>query len=143
MDQNIFNFTKNVILNGMPTGMLVTKGPININVGHWQTQTYDHNIDIWNTLKTKICPVTINILEFDDSMTYQEASLFINQNKFELIDRRSFFVYCIIVNKLKVDNSFRNMMASNEFQMDKFETEIITDGYSIFINNLMKNILYI
>lgn len=143
MTQNIFNFTKQVILNGMPSGMLVTKDPVNIDVGHWQTQTYDNNTDIWNTLKIKICPVTINILEFDDSMSYEDACSFIHRNKFELIDRQSFFVYCIIINKLKVDNSFRNMMSSNEFQMDKFETEIITDGYSIFINNFMKNILYI
>jgi hypothetical protein len=52
-------------------------------------------------------------------------------------------IYCIVINNAKVDESLRKMLSANEFQMDKFESEIITDGYSIFINNFIKNILYL
>lgn len=143
MKSNIFEFTRDVVLNGMPSGMLATKSEIDFDIGGWQHKSYDNDNDVRNILKMKHCSSTINILEFDLSAIPNDIFKFMSENKFELLDRNAFFVYCIVIDKLIVDNSLERTMKSNSFAMDRFSTQIVVEDKSIFINDFIKNILYL
>lgn len=143
MHINTFNFVKDVVLNGMPSGMLVTKNPVDFNVGYWQHKYYGSNVDVRSNMLRVRCSNTVNILEFDESSTFESISMFVSANKYETIGRYAFNVNCIVLYRVMVNDNIRKVLASNKLLMDNFSTEISIDNFSVFINDFIKNILYL
>jgi hypothetical protein len=143
MQSNTFKFVKDVVLNRMPSGMLVTKSPVDFDIGCWQHKYYSHNIDVRSSMLRMRCSNTVNILEFDESSTVDTISTFILANRYETIGRYAFNVNCIILYKNIVNDTIRNIMSGNKLLVDRFSTEISIDNYSVFINDFIKSILYI
>jgi hypothetical protein len=143
MTQNVFTFIKLAILNGMPSGLLVTKNEINLDIGYWQHKSYENDSYIIQSLSQKWCSKTINIFEFSESTSKENIIQFLNKNKFIDIGRLFIHIYCLVFPKRVVDEPLRKMLKSNVLSMDNFSIEISVDEYSIFVNDFIKNILFL
>ncbi len=78
--KHIFDYTKNNILRGMPSGNLVIKSPVDYDIGYWSYKTYDNDVDIRNNLRNKWCSTVINLFIFNDDTQYETVENFFNSN---------------------------------------------------------------
>ena len=81
--KSVFDYTKDNILKGMPSGNLVVKSEINYDIGFWQYKTYDANSDIRNILRSKWCSTVINLFIFDETTQFDTVEKFFDSNLYE------------------------------------------------------------
>lgn len=140
MNQDTFEFTKRLILKNMPSGLIATKSPIMYDIGLWRNEVYKQNEDITSILSVK-CSKTINIFGWDESATQDNILAFITDNRFEKKIRHFYFIYTYIFPKTILTDIIRNELSNNALMIDTFGIEISVDGYVIFVNNFIRNML--
>lgn len=142
MTKNIFDFTRNSILNGMPAGMLVTKDPVDFDIGYWQNKTYESYV-IRDILAKKHCSNTVNILCFDKTTPYENVLKCIVDNDYFVHERKAFHIYTMIFDKETINESIRKELISHKLFVNNFSTEISVETHSIFICDYVKPLLYL
>lgn len=140
--KELFDYIKNDILHGMPSGCLVTKDAANFDIGMWQNKTYDYPSQIYSYLRLKWTPHTINIMLLDDSCTAPELIKFVEDNSFESKWRAIYLVYCIAIRSEKVTPDLCHFLKTQKYIMNAFSQKIIYQDYTIFVCDLVQNLLY-
>lgn len=138
----IFNFVKNEILKEMPSGLLVTQSDINYDIGYWQHKTYENNNLIFEYLRGKWCPSTINLLIMNDDATNENFIKYLKDNSFEKGQRSTYLTYCISIKTSILTNQVIEFSRSNRFLMSNYSNRINFEEYTIFINDFVKHLLY-
>ena len=141
MNKELFDYIKNNILRGMPSGNLVTKNLVDFNIELWQNKSYDSSINIRGSLRRKWCSKTINIFYIDDICS-DNIIQFLKENDFSLLGRDSYFVYCIAFKTELLNNELKLEFVRSIFPMSKYSNNIIFNEYYIAINDFIKNILF-
>ena len=89
--KNIFDYTKNTILQGMPAGNLVVKSPIDYDIGGWSYKTYDSEDNIRENLRNKWCSTIINLFIFDKDIQFEHVKNFMIE--YLSLDIKQFIIY--------------------------------------------------
>ena len=141
--KEIFDFVKDNILRGMPTGQIVTLTPPLFSIEHWQSKTYDDNNKIKDNLKGKWTSTLINIMILDPNISEAQLKKFMDENDFKKYGRHIFLIYCLIIETTKVNENIKHILIDTELTINRFSTIINHGAYSIFVNDFIKDILYI
>lgn len=139
--KNIFNYTKNNILQEMPAGNLVVKSPIDFDIGGWSYKTYDHKNNIRENLKNKWCSTIINLFIFDEDVQYEEVKDFFESNLYEKNGRNSFLIYCLAVPTSISLEVTQLLNLKQKFISDTYSNQFHVDDYVIYVNDFVKNII--
>ena len=142
--KELFKYVKDEILHGMPSGCLVTKDAVNFDVGMWQHKTYDVPVDIYGYLRSKWTPHTINLLIVDgtDDTTRNNLVKFIDVNSFETKWRSTYLVYCIAIKTICVTNELCHILKTKKYVFNSYHQKVIYGEYTIFVCDLIQNVLY-
>ncbi len=139
--KHIFDYTKNNILRGMPSGNLVIKSPVDYDIGYWSYKTYDNDVDIRNNLRNKWCSTVINLFIFNDDTQYETVENFFNSNLYEKHGRHSYLIYCLAVPSLLSIDVTKLLNSNQKFISDTYSNKFECDNYVIYLNNFVKNII--
>jgi hypothetical protein len=139
--KQLFEYVKYEILKGMPSGCLVTKNPVDYYIGNWQHKTYDDCNLIYDHLRGKWCPSTINLLLLHEDSTIENYIKYLEDNSFEKGGRHTYLTYCIAFKKSILTYDAIEISRHNKFVFSNYTNKIIYNDHVIFINDLIKNIL--
>lgn len=127
----------------MPSGCLVTKDVVSFDIGLWQHKTYEKNDAIWNVLRGKWCPKTINLLILDELATLKDLDDFLSESNFEKQDRNAYYITSIAIKRPDNVSYLQEIITKRKFIMDKF-LEIDTIGeYVVLLNQFLSNIRFL
>jgi len=141
--KEIFDFVKDNILKGMPAGQVVTLTPPLFSINSWQSKTYDDNNKIKDNLKGKWASTLINIMILDPNISDAQLKKFMDENDFKKYGRGIFLIYCLVIETAKVNENIKHILVDTELTINRFSTIINHGAYSIFVNDFIKDILYI
>ena len=125
----------------MPAGCLVTKDTIDFDVGMWQCKTYEKSYQIYDILRSKWTPHTINLIIIDDDATFENIKNYVTSNSFEINQRYIYLVYCIAIKTEKVTNELANFLKTRTYPMNSYHNKLSYNGYTIFVCDFVKNLL--
>lgn len=126
----------------MPSGLLVTQYDIDYDIEHWQHKTYENNDLIFEKLRGKWCPTTINLLILSDTATGENFINYLINNSFQKGQRNTYLTYCISVKTDILNDEIIDFSKSNKLIMSNYSNRYKFNEYTIFINDFIKNILY-
>jgi len=138
--KNIFDYTKNTILHGMPAGNLVVKSPIDYDIGGWSYKTYDSEDNIRENLRNKWCSTIINLFIFDKDIQFEHVKNFIESNLYEKHGRHSYLIYCLAVPKSISLEVIQLTNLKQKFISDTYSNQFYVDDYVVYVNDFVKNI---
>ncbi len=139
---DLFTYVKDNILHGMPAGCLVTKDDVKFDIGMWQHKSYDYSSRIYEYLRSKWTPHTINLMILDDSCTAHDLIKFQEENSFELKWRSIYLVYCIAIKTSIITPDLIYCLKTKKHVMNSYTEKIMYGDYTIFVCDLVKNVLY-
>ena len=137
----LFEYVKNDILHGMPSGLLVTKNELSFDAGSWQHKSYDNSVDIYGYLRSKWTSHTINLIVIDDDADISNVRKFVANNSFHVNGRSIYLVYCIAIKSSGVDNVLCDFLKSQKYPMNNYRNKLIFEDYTIFVCDFVKNLL--
>lgn len=140
--KELFEYVKNTILHGMPSGCLVTRDDVNFDIGMWQHKTYEYPSQIYPYLRSKWTPHTINLMILDDVCTVEDLLKFQEDNSFESKWRSIYLVYCIAIKTNKVTTDLCHSLKIQKYLMNTYHQKVIYKEYTIFVCDLVQNLLY-
>lgn len=140
--KELFEYIRDNVLHGMPAGCLVTKNEINFDIGMWQHKTYEHSNQIYEYLRSKWTPHTINLMILDDICTTENIIKFQNDNSFEFKWRSIYFIYCIAMKSDKVTPEICHLLKTQKYFMNTYHQKVLYKEYTIFVCDLVQNLLY-
>jgi len=140
--KDLFEYVRDSILHGMPAGCLVTKDAINFDIGMWQHKTYDYTTQIYSYLRSKWTRHSINLIILDDVCAASDLINFIEENSFDSKWRNIYFVYCIAIKTNNVTSELYQFLKTKKYPMNSYHQKIIYKDYTIFICDLVQNLLY-
>lgn len=139
--KNLFDYVRDNILHGMPSGCLVTKDAIDFDIGMWQHKNYENSQNIYKNLRSKWTPHTINLIIMDDNATIEDIKQFVNNNSYEINHREIYFVYCISIKSEKVTNELADFLKTRLYPSNRYHNKLSYNGYTIFVCDFVKNLL--
>lgn len=125
----------------MPSGNLVTKDPIDFDIGMWQHKTYIANDNIRAQLRSKWCSKTINIIQFDDEIFSQNIVTFLKENDFGSLGRDSYYIYCLSFSNACLTIELIEELKRSEFIMSRYVHVCDINDNCIYINDLSHHLL--
>lgn len=137
----LFNKIKSNYLKNMPSGMVVAKDELSFDVGHWNFKSYDDNNDIKGTLKRKWCSTIINILFLDGDITKDNIHRLMDDLDFIKFNRNTYLVYIIAIPEEHVNEEVVEKLKSPSLSINRFTLNFKEDGYVLFLNDFIKNII--
>lgn len=139
--REVFEFARDNLLRGMPSGMLVTPAKVDFDIGHWQHKPYWDNDNIKHHLKQCWCSTVINIFIFHDTIRNDQILKFMDDSDFEIHGRNIFLIYLLCVPRSKVTVETDRIVGCKNMNINRFSQKVEHQGYVIYINDFVKNIL--
>jgi len=139
--KNLFEYVRDNVLHGMPSGCLATKDNVDFDIGMWQHKSYDSPSDIYGNLRGKWTPHTVNLVIVDDLATIEDIKKFVTNNGFEINQRNIYNVYCIAVKTEKVDSDLENFLKTRQYPFNNYRNKVRFNEYTIFVCDFVKNLL--
>ena len=141
--KNLFKHVRDNILHGMVAGLLATKDPVDFDIGMWQHKLHGGPHSMKDNLVQGWCSKIINLLVLDKTNTKEQLYKFIDGNDFKKFVYDAYLVYFIAVPTEMVDAELTARLAQGELNTIRFSQSVVFEGYTIFVNDFIKNILYI
>lgn len=139
----LFQYIKNNILNGMPYGCLVSSEKYKFLDQNWQYKTYKEEDNIRNELRSIWCPSTINILLFSEDVITPNIIEFLKNNLFEMHGRHMYLVYTLAIPTTVINEELSTVLIESLFPQNKFSKHSEFNGYTVYLNNFMKDITHL
>lgn len=140
--EDLFKYVRDTILHGMPAGCLVTKTDVKFDIGMWQHKSYEHSSEIYPYLRSKWTPHTVNLLILDDDCSTDNILKLMEDNAFETKLRSIYLIYCIAVKSNIVTPELCSSLKNQKYIMNSFSEKLNYKDYTIFVCDLLKNLLY-
>lgn len=139
--KSVFDYVRDTVLHGMPSGCFSTKDLPNFDIGMWQHKTYENSADIYGHLRSKWTPHTINLVIVDDAATSDDVKKFVTANGFEVNGRNIYNVNCIAIKSEKVDNDLADFLKTRQYPFNNYRNKVSSGGYAIFVCDFISNLL--
>lgn len=139
--KELFEFVRDNILHGMPSGCLVTRRPVEFDIGMWQHKAYNTNDAVYDHLRGIWTPHTINLIIFDEEAKDEDVKTFVGANAFEKNERNIYLVYCMAIKTSLVTNDLADFLKKQTFPFNAYTNKVPFNDYSIFVCDFVKNLL--
>lgn len=139
--KKVFDYVRDSVLHGMPSGCLVTQDPPIFDIGMWQYKTYEKSEDIYGYLRSKWTPHTVNLVIVDEAATSEDVKKFVTANGFEVNGRNIYNVNCIAIKSDKVTNELADFLKTRQYPFNNYRNKVAFEDYTIFVCDFVKNLL--
>lgn len=141
--KNLFEHVKETLLHGMVSGLLATKDPVDFDIGLWQHKSHGGPHSMKDNLVQLWCSKIINLFVVDKTNTKEQLYAFVDGFDFKKFEYEAYLVYFIAIPTEMVDSEMTARLAQGELNINRFSQSVVFEGYTIFVNDFIKNILYI
>lgn len=141
--KNLFEYVKETLLHGMVSGLLATKDPVDFDIGIWQHKPHGGPHSMKDNLVQGWCSKTINLFVVDKTNTKEQLYAFIDANDFKKFVYEAYFIHLIAIPTEMVDAEMTARLAQGELNINRYSQSVVFEGYTIFVCDFIKNILYI